>query len=172
VPANAGKSCEISVELHPQRAAKQALTTLLATSQPGVTTRYPHLCEMLLSGDTIRPLAPLSLWLYLPVNRGARISGIVAVALEKDRKGHLLTEFSFWPLGWVLTFDDLEVQGAVNVSSWLEYGYHDKVQMALSVPCQWAVSAYPLDFRAPDTIIAEGSPRADGAAPGPAAALQ
>jgi hypothetical protein len=159
VPANAGTFCEISVELHPQRAAKQALTTLLATSQPGVTTRYPHLREMIMRGDTVRPLAPLTLWLYLPVNPGARISGVVALALEKDRKGHLLAEFSFWPLGWVLTFDDLEVDGAVNVSSWAEYGYHDKVSVALSVPCEWAVLPYPLDFRAPETIIAERAQR-------------
>jgi hypothetical protein len=155
LPANAGKSCQINVELHPQRAAKQALTTLLATSQPGVTTRYPHLREMLMRGDTVRPLAPLRLWLYLRANEGARISGIVTLVREKDCKGYLLAEFSFRPLGWVLTFDDLEVDGAVNVSSWFEYGYHDKVQMALVVPCQWAVMAYPLDFRAPERIIAE-----------------
>jgi len=30
-------------------------------SQPGVTTRYPHLREMLMRGDTVRPLAPLPL---------------------------------------------------------------------------------------------------------------
>lgn len=155
VLASAGKSCEITVELHPQRAVKQALTTLLATSQPGVTTRYPHVREMLMRGDVVRSLAPLRLWLYLRANQGARVSGVVAVVMERDRKGHVLAEFSFWPLGWVLTFDDLDVDGAVDVSSWFEHGYHDKLNVAIAVPCQWAVMPYPLDFRAPETIVAE-----------------
>ncbi|PYN31236.1 MAG: hypothetical protein DMD98_17825, partial [Candidatus Rokuibacteriota bacterium] len=90
VPANAGASCEVKVELHTQRVAKQALATLLATSQPGVTTRYPHVREMLMQGDTVRSLSPLRLWLYLRANEGARISGIAALVREEDRKGHLL----------------------------------------------------------------------------------
>jgi hypothetical protein len=161
VPANAGQACAVKAELHPQRAAKQALTTLLATSQPGVTARYPHLREMLLRGDTVRALAPLRLWLYLRANPGARISGIAILGREEDRRAHLVSEFSFWPLGWILTFDDLEVEGAVDVSSWLERGYHDKLQLALDVPCQWALMHYPLDFRSPDTILAEGPGRSE-----------
>jgi hypothetical protein len=153
IPTNAGKVCEITVELHPQRVAKQALTTLLATSQQGVTTRYPHLREMLLRGDTVRPLAPMRLSLYLSANKGARMSGVALTLRERDRKGYLLAEFSFWPLGWVLSFDDAPVDGTVDVSAWLELDYHEKRRITLGVPCQWAVAAYPCDFRAPDTII-------------------
>jgi hypothetical protein len=153
IPANAGNACEITVELHPQRAAKQALTTLLATSQQGVTTRYPHLREMLARGDTVRPLAPLRLSLYLSANKGARMSGIAITAQERARKVYRLAEFAFWPLGWVLTFEDAPVEGTVDVSSWVELGYHDKQQLTVAVPCQWVVAPYPCDFRAPATIM-------------------
>ena len=33
--------------------------------------------------------------------------------------GRVLAEFSFWPLGWVLTFDDATVQGAPDtIPAW------------------------------------------------------
>jgi len=33
--------------------------------------------------------------------------------------GRVLAEFSFWPLGWVLTFDDATVQGALDtIPAW------------------------------------------------------
>lgn len=48
---------------------------------------------VLMQADTVRSLAPLRLWLYLRANEGARISGIVALVREKDRKGCLLAEF-------------------------------------------------------------------------------
>jgi hypothetical protein len=157
IPANVSKVCEITVELHPQRAAKQALTTLLATSQQGVTTRYPHVREMLLRGDTVRPLAPLRLSLYLSANKGARMSGVAVALQEQVGKGYLLAEFAFWPLGWVLAFEDApSIDGTVDVSSWIELDYHEKRQITVGVPCQWVVGRYPCDFRAPDAIAAQG----------------
>ena len=55
----------------------------------------------------------------------------------------------------MLTFDDVPVDGALDVSSWAEIGFHDKQAHALSVPCQWALVPYPADFRTPEVIAAE-----------------
>ena len=40
--------------------------------------------------------------------------------------GRVLAEFSFWPLGWVLTFDDATVQGALDVSDCFKIGYQEQ----------------------------------------------
>jgi hypothetical protein len=97
--------------------------------------------------------------LYVRANRGGRTSGL-ASSVDLDRRlGRILAEFSFWPLGWVLTFDDVPLDGAIDVSCWFEIGFHEKQRVTLSVPCQWALSPYPADFRSPDTIVAERARR-------------
>ena len=59
-PANAGTHCQIGVVNRPL-VAKQALTTLVATSQPGLTTRYRHLRDLLERPGSRGRLAPLRL---------------------------------------------------------------------------------------------------------------
>jgi hypothetical protein len=162
IPQNVGTACQVRVPLlHPQRAAKQALTSILATSQAGVTGRYPHLREMILNAEAVRPLAPLRLWFYLRSNPGGRSSGVASSINIQTGRGRLLAEFSFWSLGWVLTFDDVPVDGAIDLSPWLEVGYHEKREVTLTAPCQWALTAYPCDFRSPDAIAAERARRGE-----------
>lgn len=146
---NVGRLCPIQLEVHPQRVLKQALTSLLATSQPGLTTQYPHLRDLVIGKEAQGSLKPARLRLFLLANRGGRSSGLSFWVNYEKQYGQLVTEFSFWPLGWLLTLDDRPVEGAVDVSDWSEVGYHDKKQINLSVPCQWAVTPYPADFRLP-----------------------
>lgn len=148
-PENAGELCRLHLSFHLQRVAKQALVSLVATSQPGLTARYPDLRTLLLGKEERRPLAPIQLWVYLKANPGARFTGLtIALDLER-REGHLVAEFSFWPLGWLMTLGDVAVRGAANVSAWAELDYHNKTTVTAEIPCQWAISPYPEDFRGP-----------------------
>lgn len=149
-----GRPCKVQVEVHPQRVLKQGLTSLLAVSQPGLTTKFPHLRDLVVGKEVKAALAPMRLWLYLRANRGGRSSGFGFWMSYDRKKGQLIAEFSFWPLGWLLTFDDLPVDGAVDVSAWSETDYHDKTVVDLTVPCQWAVGPYPADFRPPSAFRA------------------
>ncbi len=63
----------------------------------------------------------------------------------------MLAEFSFWPLGSVPTFDDVPVDGAIDLSSWFEVGYHEKREVTLT--------AYPCQLRSAETIAAERARR-------------
>jgi len=154
-PENVGKLCRLELSLHRQRIAKQALLSLVATSQPGLTARYPDLRTLLLGKEDRQPIAPIRLWLYLRANPGAVFTGItIAFELER-RKGNLAVGFSFWPLGWIMTIGEVTVDGAANVSTWTELDYHDKRAVVVEVPCQWALSPYPGDFSGPDEFPAE-----------------
>jgi len=145
--ANARSMCDIELRVHPQRVAKQALTTLMATCQSGVTATFPHLHDLLVDAEHGAKLAPLRLGMFIRANRGGRPTGIMIDLDTERRAGRLLAEFSFWPLGWVLTFDDSPVAGTLDVSHWTaDYGYHDIVDMKLTVPCQWAAWVYPALF--------------------------
>src|SRR5262245_60547031 len=129
--------------------------SILATSQAGVTARYPHLREMILNAEAARRLEPLRLWLYLRSNPGGRNSGVASSINIETGRGRVLAEFSFWPLGWVLTLDDVPVDEAIDVSSWFEFGHHEKREVTVTAPCQWALTAYTCDFRSPETMAAE-----------------
>lgn len=154
-PENAGKVCHLQLSFHLQRVAKQALVSLVSTSQPGLAARYPDLRALLLGKEDRRSLAPIQLWLYLRANPGARFTGITIALDLEGRKGHLVAEFSFWPLGWLMIIGDVAVERAANVSAWTELHYHNKAPVTVEVPCQWAISPYPGDFRGPDEIPAE-----------------
>jgi len=124
--------------LNPQRVAKQALVSIVATAQPGFTTRYPQLRALLVNREASAPIAPIRLWLYLKADPSATTTGLVA-ALDIERvRGHLVAGFSFCPLGWIVTIGDAEVKGAVDVSAWTELAYMDRgpfpVQILASGP--------------------------------------
>ncbi len=152
-PENAGRVLDVTLTLHPQRVAKQALTTLVATMQSGVTARFPHVRQLLVEAEARGTLAPLRLGLFLPANKGGRPTGITGSMNRDRRAGRLMAEFSFWPLGWVLAFDDQPVQGTADVSGWTSYGYHDRIDLTVGIPCQWALYAYPADFRPPEEFL-------------------
>lgn len=151
---NAGRICEVEV-LNPQRVAKQAITSIVATSQPGLTARYPDLRTLLLDREDRRRIAPLRLWLYLRANPGGVSTGLATGIDLEQRRGHLVAGFSFWPLGWIMTIGDVEVNGVLDVSAWTELGYMERGPIMAEVPCQWAISPYPGDFRGPDEFPAD-----------------
>lgn len=151
-PENAGHICAVEFTGHPQRVAKQALTTLIATSQSGITATFPHLRQLLLDAEERGVLTPLRLGLFLRANDAGRTTGITGNVDRARRAGRLVAEFSFWPLGWVLTFDGQPFPGTVDVSNWTEYGFHERIDLAVDIPCQWAIGPYAGDFRRPEEI--------------------
>ena len=93
----------------------------------------------------------MRLWCHLVANPGAWYTGIAATVNREQRIGHLVASFAFWPLGWLLTTDEAAVEGAADVSNWLEIGKHS-TPVTVELPCQWRVTPYPIDFRSVDEV--------------------
>src|SRR2546426_96206 len=85
---NAGEVCRFDVAVHRQRVAKQAIASFAATSQPGLTEKYPVLRQLLLDRTAQQPIAPVHLWLYLRANRGGMTPGVVVFLKPKHLEGH------------------------------------------------------------------------------------
>jgi hypothetical protein len=156
-PATARTLCRIAVT-NRSLVAKQALVTLLATTQPGLTTRYLHLRTLLAGTNATGPLAPLRLWVHLMANNDARswYTGLGYHIDRARRAGYLFTSYAAWPLGWVLTIGEAVVPGAADVSAWLQLGKHRAVSVDL--PCQWRLLQYPTDFVTPDELRRRTAP--------------
>lgn len=134
--------------------AKQAVTSIVATSQPGLTARYPVLRELVLDRVARHPIVPLRLWCYLMANRFGMYTGVMAELNEVRMKGRLLVGCAFWPIGWILTVEEGDVvPGALDVSTWLE-ARQDREPLTIEVPCQWT-NHRPGDFRSPGEVLLE-----------------
>jgi len=108
-----------------------------------LAAKYPHLSDLVKSTKTRGPIAPLRLWCHLVANRPGVTwySGIVPKLVVQRRQGYLVTSFTSSPLGWLLTFDNALVEGAVDVSDWLTLDKRAK-PATIELPCQWRLTPY------------------------------
>ncbi len=156
LPDAAGSLATVGVINRPL-VAKQALVSLIATSQPGLTTKYPSLRQLLMRSVARGSLAPWRLWCHLMANQVAMYTGIAVTVDRQRRAGGLVASVAYWPLGWLLTTGDVTVEGAADVSGWLELGKHT-TPVPIELPCQWRFTQYPTDFRSPAEVLRESGP--------------
>jgi hypothetical protein len=149
---NAGKEVEIKVTTYPLRIVKQAVIHVLTTSQSALIEQYLGLKKFLLEKEAISKDIPIYLGVFLRANKGSRSSGLtIGIDLKKEEI-ELYSEFSFWPLGWVLSFEKESLRGLLDVSAWAQEGYDDKKDLVLKIPCYYAVYPSPKDFRSPENV--------------------
>ena len=150
--SNANQHVEVKVNTYPVRILKQALVHLVASSQPGLTEKYPLLREFLINKENSLEDVPFRMGLYARVNKGSRSTGVAFGANFQEEAVEISSEFSFWPLGWVLAFEGTSLDDLTDVTSWGREGYYDKKEIEVMLPCHWAIQAYPRDFRSPEQI--------------------
>lgn len=151
-PRNANKIMSVRTCFSPSRVIRQALTNICSVSQLGLCKNYTHLKNYLLNRVQTIELQPLKVGLFINIANTGRSSGVTLFVDARRKIARLMAEFSFWPLGWILTFDDLPYSGTLDVTSWASYGIDEELELTLDIPCQWAVSPYPGDFRSPAEI--------------------
>jgi len=107
---------------------------------------------LLLNREKCGPVDKINIGIYLRANKGARFTGLAFAVDYENETVEIISEFSFWPIGWVFSFDKQSLEGALDITSWLNEGYFEKKEMNFEIPCKWAVLGYPKDFRTPDEI--------------------
>jgi len=152
---NGGKQLTISVNIFPLRIFKQVLTILCASCGPGLSEKSPGLRKIILNKECNQRPANLNVWLYLRAQGGGRSSGITGVSNTNTGENKVVAEFSWWPVGWVLSFNDNNLPELTNITNWYSFGYNDKRNVTLNLNCHWTTTAYPLDYRDPDTVESE-----------------
>lgn len=152
-PENAEETVDIRLHnLFPLRVVKQALAMMCASCGAGLAEKNPVLREMILHKLGRGIPGHLRVFAYLLCHEGGRSTGIAGMLNTSTGRGKVVAEFSWWPVGWILTFEDYADINAFDVTWWCRCDYKEKRSVALSLPCHWNCTAYPLDFRNPDEV--------------------
>lgn len=154
---NAYKSINLSTNIFPTRVAKQALAHLVATCQPGLSIKFDGLREIILNKEKSLDISPLKIGMFIKLNKGGRQSGVTIFVDTIREKARLIAEFSFWPLGWIMTFDNSSFEGTLDVTEWCLIDSRNRINLKMDIPCQWCISPYPGDFRPPEKVLASDS---------------
>ncbi len=162
------------VDLYPQRVLKQALVTIIASSNPenegkrslishpsnkdwaesGLDTdisivheNLPAIREFILEKSLCELTSQLRIYLYLVCESGGRASGFAKVWSKKRNSSSVIAEFAMWPLGWVAVFEGELNDDLCEVTQWSKLKYNEKITVNLDVPCLWLKSKMPVDYR-------------------------
>ena len=182
--ANAEHSVTIQIlTLFPLRVFKQVLAIMCATSNDEVNDNWQAIgiedkgfnfkLDISAASGALKLIrayvldkeanglpASFRLYAYLVGNRKGRKTGIVQLFSKSKKTSALFTEFSWFPLGWVLVFDgniEDKLLGSkenklLDITDWSKYKYDEEVAIDLEIPCHWVESNSPLDFRNPSLM--------------------
>lgn len=153
-PGNADGIVGVSAsDMFPLRVAKQALVIVCSCCTAKLTERRVVLRDLLLCKTNRGLPYPLRLFAYLNCAPGGRSSGVSGVLRVHTGEARVVAEFAAWPLGWVLSFNPLPVAAAADVTHWADHSYSERIGGPIHLPCRWATTPWPLDFRSPDQVL-------------------
>jgi hypothetical protein len=132
--------------VQPLRVFKQALTIICATTNPGVAEVTPEIRKLILSKESTGEPGHLRLFCYLLASVGGRATGVQGIG-SLQGKAHVVAEFAWWPVGWVLAFSDQPIPSLTDVTHWCRYGYDEHTSLTALLPCRPVSTMFPLDYR-------------------------
>ena|SRR5712691_1878499 len=96
--------------------------------------------------------AGVFLYLFATNSRGGRKSGVSAFYTITTRTTSVVAEFTFWPLGSVLSFGELQDSRLSPIHQWAKLDYQHSGKMGLTLTVNPVATAYPVDFRDRETV--------------------
>lgn len=154
--ANAEKIVELEIrDCYPLRIIKEALTIICASSGPSLIKEFPLITQLIRNKYKHDFPKTLQVYVYLRCHSGMRTTGQAKIVNLERGKVSVVAEHSFWPLGWILTFEKYSDIKGYDVTHWFNFNYGDKKTLSLALPCHHAITPYPLDFRNQQQIKAQ-----------------
>jgi hypothetical protein len=86
-------------------------------------------------------------YLFATQTRGFRTSGVSGHVLIEKGQYRVVSEFTHWPLGTVLSFTDLSDEPLLPITKWSEIPFNSKQTVDITLPVNPIESELPIDFR-------------------------
>jgi len=138
---------------YPIRVLKCALKSFISANGPDFIESHPWMRRFLLDLYNTEWDASMHLYLYACATRAGRQSGDARVLNVATGELRRFSEFTFWPLGNVLSSVPLKGVPLQPIDQWVRlYRYTDRGPATLSLPVNVITTVYPLDFRSAEEV--------------------
>ena len=126
---------------------KQVLFQFVSVNGPGFVRANEWVAPFIKNSTNQSIPADIGIYLYASNTGGARRTGISSHFDLARNERNIVSEFSFWPLGTVISFGHLSHSRLAPIHHWVRYRFDHKGTVDLHLPVNPSSSAYPLDFR-------------------------
>jgi hypothetical protein len=132
---------------NPQLILRQVLLQFVSANGASFVSPNPWIRDILLSRRAASLPEGVHIYLFATQTRGFRTSGVSGHVLIDRGRYRVVSEFSHWPLGTVLSFTDLSDERLLPIARWSEVPFNSKETIEVTLPVNPIESALPVDFR-------------------------
>lgn len=128
------------------RFARQVLSMFCSTCK-GLSNKYPIMKELILNKDLILKEKPdFRISMFILKNYRIAYTGINAL-LTMGQGIKTVAEVDAYPFGFILELDPEGETDNVDITSFLEYKYDDKVDLEMGIKIRERNIIFPIDYR-------------------------
>jgi len=156
-------SLEYPFSLFPLRVLKQVVCMFFTVNGPLFHTRQPDLVRFVLNRDEKQFPPHVRIYAFYTLSnrsRAASVSGVLKGLGSDSSSVHVLSEVTFPPFGFVMTFDNSPPpqSGFCEISSFSKFDYRDwRMGITMKLPLMPIYTMYPGDYRTREEAMAEAA---------------
>jgi hypothetical protein len=165
--ARDGDRIIVSGVRRPLSILKQILQTFVSANGPGFVNANPWVRRFVRNSRSKEWPRDFFAYLFATNSRGCRKSGVSSFYDLQRKRTRTVAEFSFWPLGMVLSFDPVDDYPVTPIHHWIGFDYEWSGELDIALFVNPTSSAYPLDFRTQaqigyDALLPQAKPTVPG----------
>jgi len=141
------KEFTVSGVKRPLSILKQIMQSFVSANGPSFVEANPWIRKFIRNSRNKEWSPDLFAYIFATNTRGGRKSGLGAFFDFGKKRIRTVAEFTFWPLGMVLSFDSLDEYPVTPIHHWAQFDYTWPGQLDIRLVVNPTSSAYALDFR-------------------------
>lgn len=147
-----GQQMLVSGVSRPLSIVKAVAQSFVSANGPSFVDKNPWLRKFLRNSRNQDWHPDARLYLFATNSRLSRRTGVAAFYTSSSRIVSVLAEFTFWPLGSVLSFKELRDPRLSPIHQWAKFDYKHGGLVDLSLTVNPVSTAYAVDFRSADEL--------------------
>ncbi|MCU1286390.1 MAG: hypothetical protein JWO13_2740 [Acidobacteriales bacterium] len=126
---------------------KQVMLQFVTANGPGFASANDWIGPFIKSRTNTAIPKDIAIYMFASNMRSSRKSGVSAHIDLTTGKQNIVAEFTFWPLGTVISWGDLSDNRLTPIHHWAQYPFEYAGTVDLHLSVNPIASGYPIDFR-------------------------
>jgi hypothetical protein len=144
----------------PQLILKQVIHQFVTTNGPTFARADEWVRPFLrVEGDAVLP-SEIHVYMFATNNPSVRTTGISGHIYADLNRVNIVSEFTFWPIGTVMSYGELQLEELAPIHQWCKFAYKSNETTDITLCVNPTASSLPVDFRSRDQMNADQSRQA------------